>query len=265
MDAGNIVRNQTDPIVVIAQVQPIDVIFTLPQQQLLGVNSGLAAGSISAEALTTDGGKVLDTGKLQVVDNQVDPTTGTVKFKAEFPNGSRQLWPGQFVSFRLKVKTLKSVVVVPTAAIQQGPTGSFVYLAEDDNSVSVRPVTATQTDGDRTVIAKSLVDGDEVVTTGFSRLKDGARFSTAPSKDTKPAGAAPPPPDANTPAAQLPAAANTMGSTLAEPAAAAEGPAPGLSKGSSDPANPAGKHLRHKTGANGKSTDASANAPGTTQ
>ena len=239
VDVGNIVRSQTDPIVVIAQIQPISVIFTLPQQQLSDVNSGMATGQLQAEALTTDGGKVLDTGKLQVIDNQVDPATGTVKFKAEFPNAKRQLWPGQFVSVRLKIDTLKNVVVVPTVAVQQGPSGTFVYFAEDDNTVSVRPVTIGQSDSDRTVIAKGLADGDDIISNGFSRLKDGARFTTAPSKGSgKPAAS---PPTAPAPAA------STSGSAIAATAAAA-----GVS----------GTNLPGKTGA---AADAGAGTTGATQ
>ena len=239
VDVGNIVRNQTDPIVVIAQIQPISVIFTLPQQQLSDVNSGMATGQLQAEALTTDGGKVLDTGKLQVIDNQVDPATGTVKFKAEFPNAKRQLWPGQFVSVRLKIDTLKNVVVVPTVAVQQGPSGTFVYFAEDDNTVSVRPVTIGQSDSDRTVIAKGLADGDDIISNGFSRLKDGARFTTAPSKGSgKPAAS---------PSTAPAPAASTSGSAIAATAAAA-----GVS----------GTNLPGKTGA---AADAGAGTTGATQ
>ena len=216
VDVGNIVRNQTDPIVVIAQVQPIDVIFTLPQQQLADVNAGMAAGPLQTEALATDGGKVLDTGILQVVDNQVDPTTGTVKYKAEFPNATRQLWPGQFVSVRLKINTLKNVVVVPTVAVQQGPTGAFVYYAEDDNTVSVKPVTVALSAGERTVISKGIAEGDDIVVTGFSRLKDGARVTT---KTSAPANGGPKP-AAKAPAPSAPAVKPGGGAGLVPPAAA---------------------------------------------
>ena len=216
VDIGNIMRSQTDPIVVIAQVQPISIIFTLPQQQLSDVSAGMAAGQLQAEALTTDGGKVLDTGKLQVIDNQVDPTTGTVKFKAEFPNAAKQLWPGQFVSVRLKINTLKQVVVVPTVAVQQGPTGSFVYLAEDDDTVSVHPVTVGSNDAERTVIASGIADGDDVVINGFSRLKDGARFRTPATKGNNKPAAAPAGKSAPAPSAGANGAAN------ANPTAAAD-------------------------------------------
>jgi membrane fusion protein, multidrug efflux system len=221
VDVGNIVRNQTDAIVVVAQIQPISIYFTLPQQQLGDVNRGMAKGPLSADALTTDGGQVLDSGVLKVIDNQVDPTTGTIKLKADYPNANRQLWPGQFVSVRLKVDTLKGVVVAPTAAVQQGPTGSFVYLAGDDNTVSVRTVTTGQTSGDNTVITAGLKAGDKFVTNGFSRLKDGAKIIAGGGKGGgKPAAA--PASGTGVSGAAAPSADNSGGSVLATPANAAE-------------------------------------------
>jgi len=251
VDVGNIVRNQTDPIVVVAQVQPISVFFTLPQQQLGDVTRGMATGALTADALTTDGGKVLDSGTLKVIDNQVDPSTGTIKLKAEFPNSARQLWPGQFVSVRLKVDTLKGVTVAPVAAIQQGPSGAFVYVAGDDDTVSVRPVTTGQADGERTVITAGLKPGEKIVTAGFSRLKDGAKISAGPSKGGKSA----PAPDAGAAKPAAPSADNAGSSGgLVSPAAAAES-GPG-----NDPAKKDGKPHRHrKTGAN--EGDAGANPP----
>lgn len=247
VDVGNIVRNQTDPIVVIAQVQPISVFFTLPQQQLGDVTRGMASGPLSAEALTTDGGKVIDTGTLKVIDNQVDPTTGTIKLKADFPNASKQLWPGQFVSVRLKVDTLKGVIVAPVAAVQQGPTGAFVYIASEDDTVSVRPVTTGQAAADQTVITAGLKAGDKIVTAGFSRLKDGAKISAGPPKAGKPDA----PPDAGAAAkAPAPSADSSAGSGLVSPAAAAES-SPG-----GDTPNKDGKQHRHR-----KTGDAAGNPP----
>ncbi len=131
VDEGNIVHASDSPgIVVITQIKPISVFFNLPQQNLAQINTGLAKGALPVDALGSDDNSVIDRGKLTVLDNQVDPTTGTVKLKAEFPNADVQLWPGQFVNVRLLIDTLKQVVVVPTAAVQRGPNGTFVYVVE---------------------------------------------------------------------------------------------------------------------------------------
>ncbi len=124
-----------------------------------------------------------------MVDNQIDQTTGTVKLKAEFPNATLQLWPGQFVNVRLLVDTLKQVVVVPTAAVQRGPNGTFVYVVKDD-AVTVRPVTVSLQDDTRAVIATGLQPGERVVTTGFARLTEGTKISVSSGDGTEP----PPPP-----------------------------------------------------------------------
>ena len=110
-----------------------------------------------------------------MIDNQVDQTTGTVKLKAEFPNTNLQLWPGQFVNVRVLMDTLRQVVVVPTAAIQRGPNGTFVYVISDDSTVTVRPVMLAQQDDVQSVVGDGLQAGERVVTTGFARLTEGAR------------------------------------------------------------------------------------------
>ena len=139
MDEGNLVRGaDTTGIVILTQLRPISVFFSLPQQNLPDLTRGMAEGQLPVEALTPDGKNALDTGKVVVIDNQVDQTTGTVKVKGEFPNTNLQLWPGQFVNVRVLIDTLRNVVVVPTAAIQRGPNGAFVYVLKDDNTVTVR-------------------------------------------------------------------------------------------------------------------------------
>jgi membrane fusion protein, multidrug efflux system len=166
VDAGNIVHAvDTTGIVVITQIRPIAIIFTLPQQQLAQVNRAFAQGPLSVQALGDDNRTVVDRGKLVVVDNQVDQTTGTVKLKAEFPNESLQLWPGQFVNVKLLVDTLKDATVVPTAAVQRGPNGTFVYIASYDGTVSVRPVTVSQQDDSEAVLVSGAAEGERVVTT----------------------------------------------------------------------------------------------------
>jgi multidrug efflux system membrane fusion protein len=118
-----------------------------------------------------------------VVDNQVDPTTGTVKLKAEFPNQRLQLWPGQFVNVRLLIDTLRQVLVVPTAAVQRGPNGTYVYVVKQDSTVTMRPITVTQQDDQQAVIASGLEAGEHVVTTGFGRLSEGTLVSTSSAED----------------------------------------------------------------------------------
>src|SRR4029450_9953788 len=117
----------------------------------------------------SDTDMVIDRGLLRVVDNQVDQTTGTVKLKAEFPNPDLQLWPGQFVNVRLLIDTLKQVVVVPTAAVQRGPNGTFVFVVQPDNKVAVRPVTVAQQDETQAVVSNGVNADERVVTTGFAR------------------------------------------------------------------------------------------------
>jgi len=176
VDQGNIVHaSDTTGLVVITQLQPITVWFSLPQQQIVRVNAAAARGPLSVDVFGNDGRTVVDTGTLQGIDNQVDPTTGTVKLKAEFPNGRFQLWPGQFVNVRLKVETLPQVLVVPTAAVQRGPGGTFSYVIGADNIASARPVTVVQQNETDAVIGKGLTVDDRVVTTGFANLADGAK------------------------------------------------------------------------------------------
>jgi membrane fusion protein, multidrug efflux system len=190
IDAGNIVHaTDTTGVVVITQIRPIAILFTLPQQELPAVNRAFAKGALDVEALADDNRTVVDHGKLVVVDNQVDQTTGTVKLKAEFPNQDLQLWPGQFVNVKLLVDTLKDATVVPTASVQRGPNGTFVYVANEDNTVSVRPVSVSQQDDVRAVLVDGVDTGERVVTTGFAQLNDGTRIAVgAAEKLDRPAG-----------------------------------------------------------------------------
>lgn len=174
VDQGNIASaTDTNGIVVVTQLQPIAVLFNLPQQQLSRINKAFAKGSLSVQATEADNHTVVDTGTLQVVNNQVDQTTGTVQYKAEFPNQELQLWPGQFVNIRLLLDTLRQVVVVPTAAVQRGPNGIFVYVVEPDSTVKVTDVTVTQQDDTQAVIASGVAAADRVVTSGFGQIANG--------------------------------------------------------------------------------------------
>jgi multidrug efflux system membrane fusion protein len=173
VDAGNVIR-AGDPagLVTLAQVRPIAVLFTLPQRDLAAAKDALAAGPAPVEALDTDGRTVLATGALEVIDNQVDAATGTIKLKASFANQDMRLWPGQFVSVRLKVGVLADAVTVPTPALRRGPQGPFVYVVRDGKAL-VRAVAVTQQDQVVAVIASGLDLGERVVTAGFQRLSDG--------------------------------------------------------------------------------------------
>ncbi len=184
VDEGNLVRAaDTTGIVILTQLKPISIFFSLPQQNLPELTKGMAEGPLPVDALTADGKSALDKGKVLVIDNQVDQTTGTVKLKAEFPNADLQLWPGQFVNVRVLIDTLREVVVVPTAAIQRGPNGTFVYEVKNDNTVTVRRVTLTQQDDVRAVVATGLRAGERVVTTGFARLTEGTQVTVSSAED----------------------------------------------------------------------------------
>jgi multidrug efflux system membrane fusion protein len=178
VDEGNIVHASSSPaIVVITQVKPISVIFNLPQQNIGQVNDAFAKGPLQVDALRPDNEAVIDHGTLRVLDNQVDQTTGTVKLKAEFPNATEQLWPGQFVNVRLLIDTLKNVVTIPTGAVQRGPNGTFIYVVKDDNTASMRPIVVQKQDETQTVVKSGVAVGERVVTTGFVRLTDGSKVT----------------------------------------------------------------------------------------
>ncbi|HKS62329.1 MAG TPA: efflux RND transporter periplasmic adaptor subunit [Xanthobacteraceae bacterium] len=194
VDEGNLVQaNDATGVVVITQIQPISVIFNLPQQQYQQVSKAFAQGTLPVDAIAADGKTVLDRGTLQVIDNQMDQTTGTIRMKAEFPNKDLQLWPGQFVNVRVLVETLKQVVVVPVSAVQRGPSGTFVYAVDADSKAVVRAVKVGQQDDTSAVIPEGLKPDERVVTTGFTRLSNGTRVRVqagegeAGASDTPPA------------------------------------------------------------------------------
>jgi multidrug efflux system membrane fusion protein len=191
VDEGNIVRAaDTTGVVTLTQLQPISVLFNLPQQEITRVNTAFAKEPLKVDALRSDNDAVIDSGTLSVVDNQVDSTTGTVKLKSEFPNKDLQLWPGQFVNVRLLIDTLKQVVTIPTGAVQRGPTGTFVYVIKDNNAVSMRPITVQKQDENQTVVSKGVEAGERVVTTGFARLTDNAKITISSGDGSTPAAGA---------------------------------------------------------------------------
>jgi membrane fusion protein, multidrug efflux system len=180
VDVGNILHpSDLTGIVVVTQLKPINVVFTLPQQALPAVQKAQAAGGAKVRALGPDNASVVETGELKVVDNQIDALTGTVKLKSAFANEKLDLWPGQFVNVRLMLDLIHDAVVVPSPAVQRGPNGAFVYVLGDDGNAHMRSVTTGRQDENLVVIVSGLEAGATVVTSGFSRLSDGARVRVA--------------------------------------------------------------------------------------
>jgi multidrug efflux system membrane fusion protein len=174
VDPGNLIHaNDAQGIVSVAQIHPISVIFTLPQDTLPQVQAAMAKGKLPVQAWSADDQRQLDTGELLTVDNNIDQGTGTYRLKAVFPNKDNQLWPGQFVNARLQTGTRPGVVIVPSVAVQHGPNGLYVFMIKPDQTAAMRPVEVAQDDGRMAVIAKGLDDGTQVVVKGVSRLQDG--------------------------------------------------------------------------------------------
>ena len=193
VDAGNMVRQaDANGIVVITQVQPISVLFSIPEDRLSAVLRRLQSGeTVVIEAYDRDGKVRLATGKLVTVDNQIDPTTGTIKLKAEFANENQSLFPNQFVNVRLQLDTLKDATVVPSSAIQRGSPGTFVYRVNDDSTVTMKVVKLGPVEGETTVVESGLAPGERVVIDGADKLRDGAKIEpvTPEQRAAPPAGA----------------------------------------------------------------------------
>jgi multidrug efflux system membrane fusion protein len=180
VDAGNIVHaTDTTGLVVLTTLKPISVVFTLPQQNLSAVTGAMAQGATAVLA-TTDGAGVIDRGTLAVLDNQVDPSTGTIKLKASFPNDSLKLWPGGFVRVRLLVTTERGATTVPPAAVQRGPRGPYIYVVKPDQTVIRRAVQVGHEDEQASIIVSGIEPGESVVTDGASRLAEGTKVTIVP-------------------------------------------------------------------------------------
>jgi multidrug efflux system membrane fusion protein len=180
VDVGNVVSTSTS-IVTLTQIHPIYVEFTLPEQNLDDVRKAAAGGAqLETAALDrTDAHPIADDGVLQVVDNQIDTTTGTFRLRAQFPNAGGELWPGQFVNVRLRVRTVPGGLVIPSQAVQRGPDGDYVYQVQADKTVKMQPVKVAREVGDSHVMIDSgLALGDQVVTEGQFRLKPGSKVQT---------------------------------------------------------------------------------------
>jgi multidrug efflux system membrane fusion protein len=178
IDAGNYAQtSDTNGIVVLTQLDPISVLFTLPEDQLPAVMKQLAAGAeLTATAYDRAGVTKLADGKLTAVDNQINTTTGTVQLRAQFENADGILFPNQFVNIQLKVSTVHDAVLAPSAAILRGAPGTYVYLAKDDGTVAVQKIKLGATQGDNTEVTDGLAAGDKVVIDGTDKLSDGAKY-----------------------------------------------------------------------------------------
>ena len=198
VDAGNIVHStDTNGLLVITQLQPISVIFSLPQDQLPDVNAKLRSGvQLVVDAYDRDDTAKIASGKLQTIDNQIDPTTGTYKLKSMFTNADNALFPNQFVNVHLLVDTKHNLTIVPAAAIQRGPQGTYIYaVAKDpatkDATAKIFPVTIAQTTGNSVGLSAGLNPGDVVVIDGQDKLQDGTKVNPSPSGGASGAGRSP--------------------------------------------------------------------------
>jgi membrane fusion protein, multidrug efflux system len=188
VDAGNMVRaTEGAALVTIAQIRPIDVIFTVPQENQHKVRDKQAQGPLVVQAMGEDGKTLLSTGKLTLIDNQIDQTTGTLKLKGTFANEDERLWPGLFVNVRLILNMRRGVPTVPAQTVQDGPNGPYAYVIKDDSTVERRPVEVASVQDGVAVIAKGLTLGEKIVIEGQYRLTNGSRVRpTPPKSDEKP-------------------------------------------------------------------------------
>jgi multidrug efflux system membrane fusion protein len=180
VDIGNIVNASTQTgIVTVTQIEPITVIFTAPEEQLPYISEGQKTAALKVIAITTDGKKPLAEGKLDVINNQVDTTSGTIRLKAVFDNKDHALWPGQSVSTRLLVRTLKDATVAPDDAVQHGTNGLYAYAVGQDNKAELRKVTVSYSIDGRSVIDEGLKPGERVISGGQFKVQPGSLVSSA--------------------------------------------------------------------------------------
>ena len=175
VDVGNIIRaSDATGIVTLTQVKPVAAVFSLPQQYLRAVVAGQARARLKVQAMEADNATVIQTGEVEVIDNQVDVSTGTVRVKAVFANADLALWPGQFINVRLFVDVLRQALVAPAGAIQRGPKGAFVYVLTPETKAAMKSVTVGRQDEAIAVIQSGVEAGETVITTGFGQLTDGS-------------------------------------------------------------------------------------------
>lgn len=178
VDAGNLVSSNSGALVTITQMKPVSVLFTLPESGLAPINRALARGPVEIAVSGRDATETLAQGRLDLVDNQIDAATGTIRLKATLPNEDLALWPGQFVVVRVRLDTLREQLAVANSAVQKGPDGDFVYVVKPDRTVELRPVEISGRSDGKAVVARGLQLGDEVVTDGQHRLKPGSMVAT---------------------------------------------------------------------------------------
>jgi multidrug efflux system membrane fusion protein len=185
VDPGNIVHAaDTTGIVMMTQVQPIAVIFTLPEASLGELSEVMRAGSVEVAALSQDAGKELDRGAVSLIDNEIDQTTGTIRVKAIFPNAEQRLWPGEFVNARVHLRTVHNAITIPPAALQRGPDGPFAYVVKADSTVDTRLLRVSGNTEETVVVESGLEPGERVAVSNLYRLQPGVRVRV---NDTGPA------------------------------------------------------------------------------
>jgi len=176
VDAGNLIhQSDVNGIVVITAIDPAAVFFTVPQDSLASIAQALARGEVPVDVFSRDGANKLATGKLAVLDNQINQATATLRLKALVPNPQRLLWPNAFVKAKLLVETRKDAIVIPTVAVQRGPQGTYVYTVGDDKTAEMTPVTIALTTGESTVVSKGLAGGEHVIIEGQNQVRPGGR------------------------------------------------------------------------------------------
>jgi multidrug efflux system membrane fusion protein len=194
VDPGNVVHpGDANGLVVVAQIDPIAIFFTLPEDDLPAIRGAMATAPPVVEARSRDGDKTLGSGALAVIDNAINQATATIRLKAVFANAQQLLWPNQFVKARLQLDTRRGAIVVPVVAVQHGPQGTFVYLAGNDSTAIVRPVIVDATQGDLAIVASGVAPGEQVVIEGQAQLRPGARVATRMSPPSSGGATATPP------------------------------------------------------------------------
>ncbi|MHB8622771.1 MAG: MdtA/MuxA family multidrug efflux RND transporter periplasmic adaptor subunit [Sulfuricaulis sp.] len=190
VDPGNIVQtSDTNGLVIVTQLQPITVVFSIPEDSLTAVMKKLQTGDkLPVDAYDRSGTTKLATGTLLTVDNEIDPTTGTVKLKAQFPNTDNYLFPNQFVNVRLLVSVIHNATVIPTASIQRGTLGTFVYVIKPDNTATVRPIQLGPTQGEYAAVDAGITPGEKVVVDGADKLREGSKVEVIAHNVTTQAG-----------------------------------------------------------------------------
>jgi multidrug efflux system membrane fusion protein len=192
VDPGNVVHaSDTGGLVVVTQLDPIALFFTLPEDDLAEVTKAMAEGTPAVYALSRNGDQLLGQGTLSVLDNQINQATATIRLKAIFDNSKQRLWPNQFVKARLRLGTRKDAVVIPSVAIQHGPQGTFVYVVSSDSKATPRPIESDAVERDTAIITKGLTPGEQVVVEGQAQLRPGARVATKPATVATPTEAKP--------------------------------------------------------------------------